>query len=296
MPTTVNFDLAANWEPLHEALQQHVRIPLWRDHSEDWSNTPPKLLGRSFANNGHISATDSRETVLWYALSYSCMHFSALHDLMRTDEFKKATGFQNNDLLSVLHVDFGCGPGTSAWAIMKEIPDMANIETIGHDHNPHMTSLAKSMVRTIAESTSRNTIFDFLSDWGRFHRRVMKSARNKDIFLVTVNSLFGQQSFTPSGLNDIIGVIKGLRAKSQNAPILVFGTHPLWSPKKVSDSWEKVAGSIGATTTYNQELQGVFSASPVKYTHDIRGSWLPWDEPKPQLARILVLPPAGGKR
>lgn len=295
MPKFMDIDIAANWEPLHEALQQHVRIPLLRDYSDSWKNTNPIQIGEKFTRKGQVSINDSRATVLWYTLAYSCMHFTALHDLMRTDEFKEVTGFHNDDRLNILHVDFGCGPGTSAWAIMKEIPDMANIETIGYDHNPHMTSLAKSMVRTIAESTSRNTIFDFLSDWGRFHRRVMKSARNKDIFLVTVNSLFGQQSFTPSGLNDIIGVIKGLRAKSQNAPIVVFGTHPSWSIRKVNDSWEKIAEELGDTTIYNQELQGIFSQSPIKYTHDIQLSWEIWF-PETQLAHILMLPPTGGRR
>ena len=291
----MNFDLAANWEPLHEALQQHVRIPLLRDCSDSWKNTNPIQIGEKFTRKGQVSINDSRETVLWYTLAYSCMHFSALHDLMRTDEFKEATGFHDNDRLSVFHVDFGCGPGTSAWAIMKEIPDMSSIETIGYDHNSHMTVLTKSMVYTIAESASKTVFFDFLSDWRRFHRRVMKGARNQDLFLVTVNSLFGQQSFTPSDVNDIIDVIKRLRSKSQSAPILVFGTHPLWSIRKVNDSWEKIAEEIGATTTYNQELRGVFSASPIKYTQDIRDSWHPWI-PDPQLAHILVLPPAGGKR
>lgn len=167
--------------------------------------------------------------------------------------------------------------------------------TIGYDHNPHMTNLAKSMAHTIAQSASKNTIFDFLSDWRRFHRRVLKSARNKDFFLVTVNSLFGQQSFAPSDLNDIIDVIKRLRAKSQSAPIVVFGTHPSWSIRKVNDSWEKIAEELGDTTTYNQELRGIFSQSPIKYTHDIQSSWEIWF-PEPQLAHILLLPPAGGKR
>lgn len=296
MPSVMNFDLAANWKPLHEALQQHVRIPLLRDCSDSWKNTNPIQIGEKFTRKGQISINDSRETVLWYTLAYSCMHFSALHDLMRTDEFKEVIRSHNNDRMSILHVDFGCGPGTSAWAIMKEIPDMSNIETIGHDHNPHMTDLAKSMVSTIAESASKNIKSDFLSDWRRFHRRVMKGARNQDLFLVTVNSLFGQQFAMSSELNGIIDVIKRLRTKSQNAPILVFGTHPSWSIRKVNDSWEKIADEIGAATIYNQELQGIFSASPIKYTQDIRDSWYPWDDPKPQLAHILMLPPAGGKR
>ena len=289
-------DLACTWAPLHAALQQHVRIPLLRDHSEDWKDTSPTQIGEKFTRKGQISVNDSRETALWYTLAYSCLHFDALRDLMRTDEFKEVIGFHDNDRRSILHVDFGCGPGTSAWAITKEIPDMSNIETIGYDHNSHMTDLAKSMVHTIAESASKNIIFDFLSDWRRFHRRVMRGARNQDLFLVTVNSLFGQQTSMPSELNDIIDVIKRLRTKSQSAPMLVFGTHPSWSIRKVNDSWEKIAEEIGATMIYNQAIQGIFSESPIKYTQDIRDSWYLWDDPKPQLAHILMLPPAGGKR
>ena len=287
-------DLACTWAPLHAALQQHVRIPLLRDHSEDWKDTSPTQIGEKFTRKGQISVNDSRETALWYTLAYSCMHFDALRDLMNTDEFKQATGLQNDRIASVLHVDFGCGPGTSSWAVMKSIPDTVRLDTIGLDHNPHMVSLAKAMVHTLAQSASKTVAFDFLSDWRRFQRRVLRSTKGKDILLVTVNSLFGQQSFTSPDFQDLLELIVKLRVKTQGIPNIIFGMHPPWSIKKVNGYWEKLAITLGSTTIYDQEL-GTVSLSPTKYTDDIGAAWHPWT-PQPQLARILVLPPSGGNR
>lgn len=287
-------DIARNWEPLHEALQQHVRIPLLRDHSKDWSNTKPRRLGRSFANSGQILATDSKDVVLWYTLVYSCMHFDALIDLMNTDEFRVDSGLYTSSHMSVLHVDFGCGPGTSAWAIMKNLPATAQLETIGHDHNPHMTDLATAIVQTISKSASLAITFDFLSEWSRFHLRVMRSARRKDLLLVTVNSLFGQTGFNSPDLSNLIDMIMKLRNDFPTVPLLVFGTHPLYRTNTVSSYWDRIAGDFSVTPTYNRE-QIITSWIPTLHHEDIQDSWWRW-KPGSQLARILVLPPAGGNR
>ena len=289
MPGVGDLDIARNWEPLCEALQKHVRIPLLRGHPEDWRNTPPARLGGSFANNGQISATDSKDVVLWYTLSYSFMHFDALNDLMNTDEFKQTIIFDTSTNPSVLHVDFGCGPGTAAWAVVKNLSATFQIETIGHDHNPHMANLAKAMVRTIS-----HVMFDFSSNWRTFQHQVLGNAKQKTLFLVTANSLFGQRTFLRSQLEDTINLIKSMRAESPQAVTVIFGTHPPYRPEAVASTWQRIAEEIGTDTVDVHDRQ-IESWSPLQCIRDIRNSWYPWT-PDPQLARLLVLPPAGGKR
>lgn len=295
MPSIRDLDIAASWEPLHEALQQHVRIPLLHEHLDDWRNTHPKSLGRKYARQGQISATDSRDTVLWYALCYSCMHFDALNDLMNTNEFKQNIFINNSIHSRFLHVDFGCGPGTSTWAAIKNLPDTVRLETIGHDHNPHMVNLAKMMVQAISQSTSQDVVFDFLSDWSEFQNRVIRNINRKDFFLVTANSLFGQRYFSEPHAGDMIDLVKKIRTVAQQASIVICGTHPSYLPETVEHIWHRIAEEIGAETVEVRDRQ-IESWNPIQCTHDIRDSWYPWDEPGPQIARILVLPPAGGKR
>ena len=287
-------DIARNWEPLHEALQQHVRRPLLRDYSDSWKNTDLIHIGEKFTRNGQISANDSEGTVLWYTLSYSCMHFDALRDLMNLDEFKQVILLQNSRNMSVLHVDFGCGPGTSTWAVIKSIPATVHLETIGHDHNPRMTNLAQMMVQTISKSAEKSVTFDFLSDRMAFQRRVLGNERKHDLLLVTVNSLFGQDSLPDSYLSDMLVLVKRLRAESPESLIMIFGTHPKYRPEFVVRSWQRIAEYIGAVTVYDLDRK-IDSWSPLKCTQDIQDSWYPWMQ-KIQLTRILVLPPTGGKR
>lgn len=286
-------DIARNWEPLHDALQQHVRIPLLNDHEDDWNKTVPESLGRSFANNGHISATDSKDVVRWYTLAYSCMHFDALNELMNSNEFKQRLSLQYDS--SILHIDFGCGPGTSTWAAIKNLSATIHLETVGHDHNPHMVDLAKSMVQTISQSASNSGTSNFFLNWEEFTDQVMNHAKQRDIFLVTANSLFGQHSFSSSYRDKIINFIRNLRDEAQQALIVLCGTHPPYQLGKVKQDWGRIAKEIQAATTYDQEIS-VSSWSPTRCTHDIHSSWHPWEKPQPQDARILVLPPAGGKR
>lgn len=290
MPGVGDLDIARNWEPLHGALQQHVRIPLLNAHEDKWrSVSNPTLLGKKFAHQGQISATDSKDTVLWYTLAYSCMHFDALNDLMNADEFKQTIIFDNSTKPNVLHVDFGCGPGTAAWAVVKNLPDTFQVETIGHDHNPHMATLAKAMVRTIS-----HVLFDFSSDWKAFKHQVLGNAKQKTLFLVTANSLFGQRTFPRSQSEGIVNLINSMRAESPQAVTVMFGTHPPYRPESVAFNWQRIAEKIG-TDTVDVHDRKIESWSPLHCTRDIRNSWYPW-APGPQLARILVLPPAGGKR
>ena len=294
-------DIAMNWEPLHDALQQHVRIPLLNDHEDDWKRFNPResdfkwSVARDIAHAHYLPKEANRDSVLWYTLIYSCLHFDALTSLMNANEFKKSLDLQSGISSSVLHVDFGCGPGTAAWSVMKNLPATAHIETIGHDHNTHMTNLAEKMVKIIAQSLSNDIIFDFLSDWSGFQNQVMDNSKQKDIVLLTANSLFGQKSFSSSHLDETIDLIKNVRVEARQALIVIYGTHPLYSQETVAQTWHRIAEETQSATTYDQKLL-VSTWSPIRYIQEIHSSWHPWSKPQPQLARILVLPPAGGKR
>lgn len=301
MPGVGDIDIARNWEPLCEALQQHVRIPLLRDHEDDWKRFNPResdfkwRVARDLARAHYLPKEASKDSVLWYTLIYSCMHCDALTSLMNADEFNKSLDFQSGNSSSVLHIDFGCGPGTAAWSVMKNLPATIHIKTIGHDHNPRMTNLATQMAQTISQSASNNGMFAFFTDWNRFHNQVMSNTNQYDTFLVTANSLFGQDSFSSNYLKQIIHLIKSMRAEAQQKLIMLCGTHPPYNPDGVEQTWHRVAEETRSVAAYNQELS-VSSWSPIRCTHDIHSSWHLWQNPQPQNARILVLPPTGGKR
>ena len=294
-------DHAKDWDALGEALQRYVRLPLLDGREDDWKRFNPRefefqwSVSKDLARAHYLPKETNRDSVLWYTLIYSCMHFDALTSLMNTDEFTKTLDFQSETSSSVLHVDFGCGPGTAAWSVMKNLPVTAHVETIGYDHNIHMTNLAEKMVKTIAQSLSKDIISNFLSEWSGFQNQVIDNSKQKDIVLITANSLFGQQSFSSSHLDDIIDLIKNIRVEAQQALIVMYGTHPPYSQEMVAQTWHRIAEETQSATTYDQKLL-VSTWSPIRCIPDIHSSWHPWNNPQPQLARILVLPPAGGKR
>lgn len=301
MPDIGELDIARNWGPLCEALQQHVRIPLLNDHEDDWKRLNPREsefkwnVSRDLAHAHYLTKEVSMSSVLWYTLLYGCMHFDVLNALMNTDEFKEVLNSQSGIHSNILHVDFGCGPGTSAWSVVKNLPATVRIATIGHDHNLRMTNLATAMVQTISQSAPKDVVFDFFSSWSGFHKQVLNNTKQQDIVLVTANSLFGQQSFTSSHLDEIIDLIRNIRTESQTALIMIYGTHPPYNRDTVERTWQRIAEEMKSSAIYNQDLS-VSSWSPIRCNPDIQSSWHLWENLKPQLARILVLRPAGGKR
>ena len=128
-----------------------------RRELEEILRLPPEVREK-----GKILADSDRLAVLSYALVYACMHFDALCRLMARQERREPlldalsrTAGANGDGPAVLHVDFGCGPGTAAWAVMHVLPDDARVTTVGHDHNPHMVKLARAMTADVARDCGR---------------------------------------------------------------------------------------------------------------------------------------------
>ena len=147
---------AKGWQPLGDAFEVHIRSPLKDDPSVngEWRRSGEyPLHGR----RGQVSAAADRLSTLSYTLSYACMHFDALCTLMDKQEFRNpvSSTLPHGDDPSVLHVDFGCGPGTASWAVMNILSNDACVTTIGHDHNPHMIELAHSMTFHVASAMTK---------------------------------------------------------------------------------------------------------------------------------------------
>ena len=289
---------AKDWAPLRDALWRHVREPLLRDHTGTWNCVNPgetipfERLGH-LANGGKISANHDKATVLWYTLVYGCMHFDALSALMDRQEFqglvrgaldrpsKKNTLSDIRAVLGrcdaartpqprMLHVDFGCGPGTAAWAVIKALSDRAVVTTIGHDHNAQMIELAQEMTADIVNSTDPSIAYEFYSDWDTFQKGIKwsRSLIGCDAVLVTVNSLFAQPSMNGDEIANIVGLIRlirtTLRSLRANRRSLLSGTHPDYNRDKVRDAWRQIGNISGRRTRYDGAVQ-FESWSPLSY-------------------------------
>ena len=290
MPGTNN---AKDWPVLREALWAHVREPLQQEHADAWKRFNPE--GTTFrwnvlqqlAKRGAISRSDDWVTALWYTLSYSCMHFDALTTLLEETEILKQAP------PPALHIDLGCGPGTAAWAVSKSLPAGAHLTTIGHDHNQHMIGLAHTLTDHVLRD---NGVAEFHGGWTEFMRAVVVHANtDRKTILVTANSLFGQDSFQRNDRNRVIDLLKQVRRDLPDARILMLGTHPDHTGKKVEAVWDGVAEATNARTVHASPL-AVTSWAPLlfgSYEPGDMSAWYPW-RPGRQLAHILEVPPPGG--
>ncbi len=273
---------AKDWAPLRNALWHHVREPLQRDHPKEWDgvrpgDAPPFHRLTFLANGGKVSATDSRSVVLWYTLVYGCPHFDALCALMAKGQFEEPAlraltrptthtprifadtllnRYRNKCTPSprLLHVDFGCGPGTASWAIVKILASHATLMTIGHDHNRRMTRLAKTITCELS-NTGQGIRYKFFSNWTLFRATVRwLAARNYDLILVTVNSLFGQHAVGDDDIKRIMSLIATLRDRSGESAMFVIGTHPRFEPDRVAAAWQRIADMPGRDMRYNGDV------------------------------------------
>ena len=161
---------AKDWQLLREALEKHVRAPLktWPEVGADWKKR--KEYPREYPQRGRIATNSGLLTVLSYTLLYGCMHFDALCVLMRRQEFRVplSLALAGSGDPAVLHVDFGCGPGTASWAVVNVLSDEARITTVGHDHNRHIIRLARKMTAHLARGAARGLGLSFHLRLDRF--------------------------------------------------------------------------------------------------------------------------------
>ena len=275
---------ARDWEPLRGAFKVYVRAPLKKDTStnEEWRQLGAYPL---HAERGQVSATSDGESVLSYTLSYACMHFDALCKLMDKQAFREPVSatLQHDDDPAVLHVDFGCGPGTASWAVMNVLSSDTRVRTIGHDHNPHMIDLARTMTTHVGSAITKACPSEFRHDWAEFRQAVVAHCEcHWNAVIVTANSLFGQHATRQSDIEAIITLITEISGRTPEAPVFVAGTHPPYSETQVRNAWRCIARIPGANWLYDDRL-AVVSGNPRRYDAP---TWVVW-EPPPQLGHVI---------
>ncbi len=225
------------------------------------------------------SATDDKWTALWYALVYACPHFDALTALMQERVFRERvqralerdqTTRAQRDMVQrilsrflrhryssprVLHIDFGCGPGTASWAAIKLLSGRATVVTVGHDHNRHMIKLARTITADVAKP-QRNITNLFFSNWDKFKKKSIRLAsKSWSAVIVTANSIFSQPSIDEDGIKEICAVIADTHSHASDSLFLTLGTHPSnYERKKVSGAWQRIAGIADSEVLYDASV------------------------------------------
>lgn len=312
---------AKDWTLLREALSRHVCEPLLRDHRDDCRNIQrDNRISYQYlqylAKRGKISSTDDRAAILWYTLFYGCMHFDALSALIHFDKFQRLISNALNcppkqtSHPHLLHVDFGCGPGTAAWAVIEALPKNVSLTTIGHDHNPNMIKAARSITgdvmgainsidyKSFIDSVDPEIFIDidfseilveeddfkgridfgFFSDWAGFAEEVMsrRSPEHCDVVLITVNSVFSQPCITSTDIDNIIKLIKMIRDFEDGVSIIAIGTHPDYGKDNIDSAWNKIVNILGEC--YQDGTISFKSWSPLRFTDyqlSDKKAWIP---------------------
>ena len=283
---------AKDWRPLMDAFETHVRSPLkaWPTVATRWRSCGDFPL--EYAQRGEILAESGQLTGLSYTLVFACMHFDALCGLMMEQKFRdplsaalSRPAAADGNGPAVLHVDFGCGPGTAAWAVMNVLPHDTRVTTMGYDHNPHLVELARAMTADVVRDSGRgSTCRRFHDDKEAFEQDVESALAEYQwhAVLVTVNSVFGKMQ----PIDDVVLVERWIGRLCENArPATVFvaGTHPQFEVPRVGGVFQRIAEGVpGARMLYDQLLP-VRSGSPRRYDAP---SWVVF-EPQPQLAHIV---------
>ena len=310
---------AKDWEPLRRALWQHVRKPLAANFAQEWAQVERRGIIEfdplnALAKGGMISATDDRWTALWYALVYACPHFDALTALMQERVFRERVMQElereqqtrthedaNHHILSrflrcryfsprVLHIDFGCGPGTASWAVINMLSGRAALTTIGHDHNQQMIGLASSITSDVAKS-QRNVTYRFYSNWNKFAKKsIYLASRSWNAVIVTANSIFGQPSLDDEAINAIVSVIADIQRHARVSLFLTLGTHPPIYEDKVAGAWQRIA-RIANSDVLHEGNVGFDSWNPIRpggFQQDDENAWFVW-RGRPQLAHVIEM-------
>jgi len=180
---------AYEWVGLCEAIRSSAWLPLAEELGE---KAHPKIL-ETRSDRGEIGSADDMPTARCYVLNYSYMHFDALCAAIMCDEVKphweeKVVKRAGN---RIVHVDFGCGPGTSSWAIASLLGER-KFTTIGYDHNVNMLRLADQVTGAIAHGCDAN----FYANLDDVNSKIdtIGFGHGDSTVLVTINHLLNQKS------------------------------------------------------------------------------------------------------
>ena len=282
---------AKDWRPLMDAFETHVRCPLkaWPTIGARWRSCGDFPL--EYAQRGEILDDSDQLTGLSYTLVLACMHFDALCGLMMEQVFRDPLSAAllrpagaNGDGPAVLHVDFGCGPGTAAWAVMNVLSHDTRVTTMGYDHNPHLVELARAMTADVVRDSGRgSTCRRFHDDKEAFEQDVESALAEYQwhAVLVTVNSVFGKMQ--PIDVLLVVQWIRRLCDRARPATVFVAGTHPQFQVPRVRRAFQRIADRVPGARMLYDGLLPVRSGSPRRYDAP---SWVVF-EPQPQLAHIV---------
>ncbi len=267
---------ARHWNELNAALWELVREPLVDEISRDaWFDTLKEKH-----QQGQIEEQHDMQTVRCYTLNYSYMHFDALTKLINEQLKRRLMPLPEH----LLHIAFGCGPGTDSWAVIRALGESVNVTTIGYDHNGNMIELAQNITERIVRNGPHR--YKYFDDSDKFKQQL--SSGEEQIALVTANALFGQDNVTDEFVTWIVDLIDQLA--DRKTQVFVLGTHPEWEREKVNQAWERIAEIQGANEMYKDSLdiRPTWSATNSgKYHWSEAEPWQRGDNFRKQLARII---------
>ena len=205
------------------------------------------------------------ETVRWYTLNYSYMHCDALTELIDSHLKSHLPPLPGQ----LLHIAFGCGPGTDSWSVIRTLGDSADIVTLGYDHNKNMIELAQRMTGHIVENGPHAC--QYFTDSELLVQRLNQS--RQETVIVTINALFGQVTIDNSHVVWIADLINQLA--DRKTQVFVLGTHPEFSPKKVDEAWQTIM-SVRGSKVLHQDSLDIDTWSATYYNKDHWSSSNPW--------------------
>lgn len=184
--------IAYEWVELCEAIRNLAWVPL----EEEFGEQAREKIRDARSAKGEIGSTDEMPIARCYALNHSYMHYDALCAAIMCDEMRShwEEKLVKPEGKRIVHVDFGCGPGTSSWAVASLLGERG-FTTIGYDHNANMIQLAGQITSAIAHQCDSN----FYAKWDDFNSKVdtiSPGIENSNV-LVTINHLLNQKSSLP---------------------------------------------------------------------------------------------------
>ncbi len=240
------------WPGFIASLQKYItgqsRTPYLWDHS---------TYGHT--EQGQLSQDANEQACRQYTLSYAMTHAIALYHLLKHNNHK-AILLNHNAINAILHIDFGCGPGSALWALLR-LAKKCNgqrLTSLGYDHNPHILKLAGDIKKAIKPQIPAN--FEVDQDLAKFRKRIEQYISVKyDVVLVTINALFGQDSFQNKRLlAKIINDIERLQKYNvNNIPILIAGTHPSYRWDQVQLCFDAICQCLNGKYLYNDKIKSL---------------------------------------
>lgn len=267
-----------NWGgvPLRLTISKIDELKFWKTYGLIFLgsvllNRPPMRPDNSQEDSkrkrqGQIDSSDDRDICKSQTARYYRSHWSrSIKTLLGVPVFKeRVLGCLPADNPSILHVDFGCGPGTVSRAITDMLyTDMLykdacleiKFATIGHDHNRHMPDIAREEIPYECYEKKLNPeVFRFQHDWNAFQQDIQSHIKQKwHAVWITANFLFGQDTFEDADAEKIVETINSIvEGVSRATRIHLFGVHP--KHRNPEERWRSIAQRTKAEIIFEESI------------------------------------------